>query len=105
MVDKRVLQIPFDVDGNQEHYPNEWGRHKEYKDNFKFFTTLTFSYFSRGKSAAYAHFTGISGRKCTMFLKHLEEAVPFLKNGSVTGTFTFVKCGQNFGVKLLKADS
>ena len=46
MADKKVLQIPFDADGNQEHYPNERGRHKEFRENFKFFTTLTFSHFS-----------------------------------------------------------
>lgn len=105
MAERKVLRVPFDIEGNQEHYPNAWGGHKEYKDNYEFFSTLTFSHFSRGRSAAYAHFTTVSGMKCTMFLRDLEEVMPFLKNGSVTGTFTFVKRGQNFGVKLLKTDS
>lgn len=104
MAEKKKLKIPFDSEGNQEHYPNAWGRHKEYKDNYEFFSTLTFSHFSRGRSAAYAHFIAVSGMKCTMFLKELEEAIPYLENGSLTGTFTFCKHGQNYGVKLVKAD-
>jgi hypothetical protein len=102
MGEKKILKVPFDKNGNQEHYPNEWGGHKEYKDNYEFFSTLTFSHFSRGRSAAYAHFIATSGMKCTMFLKDFEESVPYIKNGALTGTFTFVKRGQNFGVKIVK---
>lgn len=105
MAEHKILRVPFDTKGNQEHYPNKWGSHGEYRDNYEFFTTLTFSHFSRGKSAAYANFICTSGMKCTMFLRDLEEIMPFLENGSVTGSFTFVKRGQNFGVKLIKADS
>lgn len=105
MTVKKILQIPFDTEGNQMHHPYGFGTFKEYKDNYEFFTTLTFSHFSRGRSAAYARFISVSGMKCTMFLKEFEEIIPYLKNGSITGDFTFCKHGQNFGVKLLKADS
>lgn len=106
MTVKKILQVPFDTEGNQMHYP--YGCYpdlKEFKDNYEFSTTLKFSYFVRGCSAAYAQFVSVSGMKCTMFLKEFEEVIPYLKNGSITGDFTFCKHGQNFGVKLLKADS
>ena len=101
---KKKIQVPFDTEGNQMHHPYGFGELKEYRDNYEFFTTLTFSYFCRGCSAAYAKFRSASGMGCTMFLKEFEEVIPYLKNGSITGTFTFCKHGQNFGVKLIKVD-
>lgn len=100
MAEKKVLQIPFDINGNQMHHRYDYGTFKEYKDNYEFFTTLTFSHFMRGRSAAYAIFTSTSGVKYSMFLKDLEIVIPHLKNGTLSGTFTFCKRGQNFGVKL-----
>lgn len=101
---KKVIQVPFDTNGNQMHHSSDFGTFKEYRDNYEFFGTLTFSHFMRGRSAAYAVFFGSSGKKYTMFLNELEEVVPELHEGCLTGTFTFVKHGQNFGVKLIKAD-
>lgn len=104
MAEKKVLQIPFDVNGNQMHHRYDYGPFKEYKSNYNFFTTLTFLHFVRGQSAAYAVFTCTGGTRCSMFLVDLETVIPHLKNGQITGEFTFCKRGQNFGVKLIKVD-
>ena len=105
MLEKKKIQIPFDEQGNQMHHPYDFGCFKEYRDNYEFFSTLAFSCFCRGRSAAYAKFKNTSGMICTMFLKDLEEAIPYMKNGVITGLFTFVKRGQNYGVRLVKSDS
>ena len=104
MTEKKILQIPFDINGNQMHHRYDYGTFKEYKDNFEFFTTLTFSHFMRGRSAAYAVFTCSDGTKCSMFLRDMEDVIPYLKNGYLTGSFTFCKRGQNFGIKLVRID-
>ena len=105
MADKKTIQVPFDTKGNQMHHPNDSFDFKEYRDNYEFFTTLTFMHFCRGCSAAYAVFVSVSGMRCSVFLKDFEEIIPYLKSGSITGNFTFVKRGQNFGVKLVNTDS
>ena len=36
MAEHKILRVPFDTKGNQEHYPNKWGSHGEYRDNYEF---------------------------------------------------------------------
>lgn len=98
--EKKILEIPFDTNGNQMHHPYGYGTFKEYKKNYVFKDTLHFSHFLRGCSAAYAVFLGTK-KTYTMFLTDLEAAFHYIKDGSITGKFTFCKRGQNFGVKLL----
>jgi hypothetical protein len=111
-------QIPFDRDGNQQHWPDpeyEWpegyGAGKPrlevapvWQDNSIFGDVLTFDGYSRGRSAAYFGFTRLDGKKVTMFLAEFTEVVPHMVRGKIGGTFTFVKRGQNYGAKLVEAD-
>lgn len=100
--DKKLIQVPFDKDGNQLHYP-EYNT-KEYKDNYVFDDKLEFRYFCRGRSAAYALFKSTNINDCrqyTMFLTDLEQIMHKMTNGVISGKFTFVKRGQNFGVSLI----
>jgi hypothetical protein len=92
--------IPFDSEGNQLHYNESW-RGGEMRPNFEFDDTLTYEGFSRGRSAAYVLFRRSNGKKVTMFLKELDELMPRLCGGHVTGRFTFTKRGTNYGVRIL----
>ena len=94
--------IPFDRDGDQLHWVDEWEvKHNGAKmvPNFEFNETLTFDGFCRGRSAAYARFLKSDGREVTMFLVELEEAIKHMTNGVVSGRFTFCKRGMNYGCK------
>jgi hypothetical protein len=104
-------QIPFDKDGNQQHFPTNWGwegagaaRHPggpEWRDNVPFNDTLTWGGAHRGRSAAYMTWTRESnGKSVVMFLGDLEDVVKALRDGKVTGTWRFTKRGQNYGIKL-----
>ncbi len=88
--------IPFDKDGNQQHYPDSW-RGLEWRDNAPFADTLTYEGFSRGRSAAYFNFTRQDGKSVTVFLKEMSEMIPLMVGGKITGTFAFVKRGENYG--------
>lgn len=106
-------EIPFDKDGNQMHYPElTWdgtcdgngkliSTHPETRPNHPFTDTLTFSGSERGRSAAYFKFARENGKTVCFFMKEMEEIIPLLVHGKITGTFQHVKRGQNFGTALV----
>jgi hypothetical protein len=92
MKTKKVIEIPFDEDGNQLHYPYFFPTVKEWKNNTEFIDNLIFMNFCRGRSAAYAELKSkTSGKKYTMFLSDLENCFENFKNGEIKGLFTFCK--------------
>lgn len=106
-------EIPFDKDGNQMHYPTlTWDgsydavgklkpTHPETRPNTPFMDTLTFTGSERGRSAAYFKFTRTNGTTVCFFMKEMEEIIPLMTHGTLTGTFQHVKRGQNFGTALV----
>lgn len=116
-------QIPFDGDGNQQHYPDRWTdknavrqenedelsfyrrRYREpvWTPNHEFEAVLTFNTFNRGRSAAYAEFLRETGKTVIVFLADLENMIPYMSGGAIRGRFTFCKRGQNFGCKLVES--
>jgi hypothetical protein len=105
---KSCYQIPFNSKGNMVKYSGGYDI-VEWKDNFKFYAHIIFSCFERGRSAAHAIFEGPQdgvpeGKIYQVFLTDLATMIPYMNQGIVEGTFTFCKRGQNYGVKLVKAD-
>lgn len=107
-------RVPFHPHtGSQQHYPEaayaegedgKWRRFDpDWRENSQFEDTLTFTGFSRGRSAAYATFKRRDGTNCTMFLAELEAAMRSMDVGIVQGVFTWCKRGANFGIKLVEA--
>lgn len=100
-------KIPFDIDGNQQHYPENRYRdgkiiEPNFRDNEEFKDTLIYDGYSRGRSAAYFNFERKStGTNVTVFLTDFEDMIPVMINGEITGRFTYTKRGQNYGVKLV----
>ena len=106
-------QIPFDADGNQQHYPeSSWrgdpslGQRErvgpDWRPNDPFEDTLTYVGFSRGRSAAYFNFKRADGKSVTVFLKEMDEMLPHMVNGKVSGVFRFVKRGENYGCTMMQ---
>ena len=94
------IEVPF-LDGNQQHYPPVC--HVQWVDNIEFDDTLRYKGFSRGRSAAYFHFTRQStGKEVTVFMKDFTDMIPFMVRGTVTAKFTFCKRGQNYGCRMVK---
>jgi hypothetical protein len=92
-------------DGKIEHF---WGRDNALREvfvpNVEFEDTLIFKHFSRGRSSVKAHFESqFTGKKYEMFICDLEDVIKanyFITK--LSGRFTFVKRGKNYGVMLLK---
>lgn len=112
MSKKGDYEIPFDRNGNQQHYPEPWWEDKypdarrvgpEWRKNDPFDDALTFIGFSRGRSAANLDFKRSDGTMVTVFLKEFCDMVPHMVGGVVRGRFQFTKRGQNYGCLLLEA--
>lgn len=71
--------------------------------NYTFDDVLVYDTYSRGRSAAYFHFTSkITKRGFTVFLKDFEEGfVRRMERGEVSGRFTFCKRGSNYGTTVM----
>ena len=98
-------KIPFDEKGNLIVYPDYRGV-PEWRDVYEVEMTLTFQYFSRGRSAARAVFLNEKKQRFEMFLSDIDTLIRdgSLKPGGVTkGNWTFCKRGANFGVCPAKA--
>ena len=74
-----------------------------WKDNYIFESEMRFIGFGRGRSAAHGFLRGTERREYQIFLKDLEELIGTrnFECGIINETkWTFVKRGQNYGIKL-----
>jgi hypothetical protein len=103
--------IPFDHEGNQQHYPEpSWDKvgdryvrmEPHWRPNADFAAKLTYVDYSRGRSAAYLNMKDENGKFVTVFMKEFGEMIPHLRDGAIDGIFRFIKRGQNFGCKLVE---
>jgi len=95
-------KIPF-LNGKPLVYVSSWEEKQpdfQWRDNNSFQDVLTFTGFSRGRSAARGVFHSKT-HNCSveMFLTDLAPDMKLLVGGRLEGTFHFCKRGQNFGIK------
>jgi len=109
---KGNYQIPFDKDGNQMDFPEKrWVNgepiYPDMRDNFEFDDTLTLLDYGRGRSSVTFTLQRLNGKNVTMFVSDLCDMVKACesKQGVFHGRFTFCKKGQNYGCRLIKAES
>lgn len=122
---KGIYDIPFDKDGNQQDYPQSWyvptGETKKYPHsafpevehpvtvatgptwitNFEFEDTLELVSYGRGRSSVTFTLKRTDGTTVSMFVSDFYEAAFKMKDGKITGRFTFIKKGQNYGCKMI----
>ncbi len=95
-------QIPFHK-GNLCHYPGFPTEPDEWRENYTFTAELTFQGYRRGRSAAYMEFKDLAtGAEYPMFLTHFDDVVKGydILRGRVAASWTFCKCGSNYGLCL-----
>jgi len=101
---KGAYPIPFDKDGHLLSFP--YNPH-EWRDNYVFEGTLKYRTYYRGRSSATIDFEDSDGRTYEMFMSDFNDLM--LAKGfngqEVTGKWTFVKKGKNYGIKLAKEES
>lgn len=112
---KGLYQIPFHPkQGGVLHYAGDfyhWTKDAEGKDirlgpewkmNYEFDAELEYVTYYRGRSAAYFHFRDTStGAEHSMFMTDFEETIPHMVRGRIRGTWTFIKRGQNYGIRMV----
>ena len=99
---KGNYKIPF-RDGNQmEFEPYCKGDTFEWIDNFYFEDELSFVSYGRGRSSVTFTFRRKSNDKTvSMFVSDFSDAFPFAVGGKLSGKFTFIKKGQNYGCRMV----
>lgn len=93
-----TYQIPF-RNGNLQSYPynpDEW------RDNYVFEDTLIYKGYGRGRSSVTFYFDDSNGNTYEMFISDFDDL--FRKLGgftglTISGKWTFVKKGKNYGIK------
>lgn len=106
---KKQLKIPF-MDGR----PCKWVKdvHDEERDNYEFDECLEIYGFVRGCSSAVMilrpaddhgkDFNYVNSIYYQVFLTDSKEIIQHMIHGVIYGKWTFVKRGENFGIKLVK---
>lgn len=101
-VKKGQYQIPFDDKGNQQEYPTKtWSKNDlvdpTWVDNFVFVDTLTYDNYNTGRSSIGFRMKRTDGTIVNVFVSDFSKMIPLLLRGQITGRFTFVKKGMNYG--------
>lgn len=102
---KKQLKIPF-KDGR----PCKWIKddHDEERDNYEFEECLEIHGFVRGCSSTVMilrpadDFNYVKSVYYQVFLTDSKEVIQNMMHGIIYGKWTFVKRGENFGIKLVK---
>ena len=112
--------VPFDKNGDQKTYGDYgdpyseptaeeqkgidrgWGIVERWVPNTVFADTLQYVTYHRGRSSAMFEFKRASNRKSVyMFMTDIDDIVPKMVSGTLSGVFTFSKRGANYGVKMV----
>lgn len=91
----KSYEIPFDKKGNQMSY-DDWG-FDHWKPNFEFTDTLTLQTYERGRSSVTFTLARTDGTTVSMFVSDFIEVAKKMRDGKITGTFSFAKKGTNYG--------
>lgn len=109
--------VPYDDNGNLLHFPATRYTYDngvrtevpyDWRPNEPFTATMTMYGMSRGRSAAYFHWTDSEGHRFPMFMKDLGDLLraATLVRGTITGRWDVAKRGENYGLRYLSpADS
>lgn len=98
---KGKYQIPFRGDFLM-HYPGYYDD-IVWKDNYEFSDILEYVEYGKGRSSTVFYFKSkTDGKSYSMFVSDFDSIVNNMMNGVIEGKFTFVKKGQNYGLKMIK---
>lgn len=109
---KGTFLIPFNkLSGEALNYAWSGNNSIVWKENPVLKGTLTYVAYVRGRTKMNFIFEFVSAAEPTerfkvpMFLSDFEELIFHMRHGVVSGTFTFRKHGQNYGLYLMKGSS
>ena len=120
---KKLICFPF-IDGNLQEYSfnilndeerervyagehiaakTVWGKEEVWRPNEEVELTLHYKGYGRGRSAVTFYWVDQNGHEYPMFIKDVDELLKLdMGTSSVHAVFTYVKRGQNYGIKFLR---
>lgn len=106
MTGKGPQEAPYNARGNLLHYPLDvpYGQEAEWRPIEPFTAALTYDGYGRGRSAVYFHWKHLdTGARYPMFLTDMDALLNagLVQGHLVTGRFTVVKRGKNYGLTYL----
>lgn len=102
MKGKGNFKVPFTPVGGRMLRRVTYKQVPDWRDNTEFYTTLRFATIIKERSSTYVVFYDDEANPYYMFLTDFNQIVYDLKEGELTGCFTFVKKGDAYGVKYLR---
>jgi len=102
---KEPLKIPFTEDGVMLDWISPPSSMWKYtRDNFEFDSVMTIVGTRRGRSAAKFVLKDAGGRPYTMFMSEMLNMAKnaIIRRGSVEGTWTFCKRGENYSLRWVR---
>lgn len=80
-----------------------WGKEEVWRPNEEVELTLHYKGYGRGRSAVTFYWVDQNGHEYPMFIKDVDELLKLdMGTSSVHAIFTYVKRGQNYGIKFLR---
>lgn len=120
---KKLICFPF-IDGNLQEYSfnnlndeeremvyageyiaakTAWGKEEVWRPNEEVELTLHYKGYGRGRSAVTFYWVDQNEHEYPMFIKDVDELLKLdMGTSSVHAVFTYVKRGQNYGIKFLR---
>lgn len=120
---KKLICFPF-IDGNLQEYSfnnlndeerervyagehiaakTVWGKEEVWRPNEEVELTLHYKGYGRGRSAVTFYWVDQNGHEYPMFIKDVDELLKLdMGTSSIHAVFTYVKRGQNYGIKFLR---
>jgi hypothetical protein len=96
-------KIPLDRETGGQHLGYYRSQGAEWVDNFEFVATLRIEWMSWRHSSTVRLIDDTTGKKYTMFIADLQNLIVVgktISDSKISGIWTFVKRGTEFGVKL-----
>jgi len=101
---KKNYKVPYDDKGNLLSYEPLWGS-AEFKDPTVWEDTLVIENYERGRSSAIFIACSLDTQKrYPIFMSNFIEMIPLMVNGVITGKFSEVKKGANFGIEIIREE-
>ena len=80
-----------------------WSKEEVWRPNEEVELTLHYKGYGRGRSAVTFYWVDQNGHEYPMFIKDVDELLKLdMGTSSVHAVFTYVKRGQNYGIKFLR---
>lgn len=100
----KIKTYPVDEKGNMMEYDGYGSKRSGEKDIVEFEETMTFKYYTKGRSSLRFILVDSQGREWSMMAQCIDSFVQRSINGVLTGKWIMCKRGQNYGLLIVEGE-